>query len=202
MSHLAAYIPARAAPADTQGWMLRLRRELLGSVPSALATVLLLALGAWGLWVFVEWGLLNAVWRADAEQCQAARGLGACWGVVTEKHRIILFGRYPHDAHWRPLLASSLLVATLVLSCLRRCWRPWLLAWWLGVLALCFGLMRGGVAGLASVPGLKLFRPARRMTSSICAWVMLTMLLSPEPRTYVPIPPNHPPDTIYRRVYV
>jgi general L-amino acid transport system permease protein len=152
LNALPAYISARPAPVSALNAGQRLRGELLGSVPSALATVLLLALGAWGLWAFVEWGLLNAVWRADAEQCQAARGVGACWGVVSEKHRIILFGRYPHDAHWRPLLASSLLVATLVLSCLRRCWRSWLLAWWLGVLALCFALMRGGVAGLASVP--------------------------------------------------
>ena len=39
----------------------------------------------------------NAVFRPDADACQAARGTGACWGVVAEKYRLILFGRYPYE---------------------------------------------------------------------------------------------------------
>ena len=42
----------------------------------------------------------------DADACQAARGTGACWGVVTEKYRFILFGRYPFEEQWRPELAT------------------------------------------------------------------------------------------------
>jgi general L-amino acid transport system permease protein len=149
---LPAYIPARVAPAALRSRRTWLRRELLGSWPSAVATALLLVLGAWGLWACFDWGVWHAVWRADAEQCQAARGVGACWGVVAEKHRIILFGRYPHAEHWRPLLASSLLAATLGTSCLRRCWRPWLLGAWLLMGSVFFVLMHGGVAGLSVVP--------------------------------------------------
>ena len=48
--------------------------------------------------------------QPDADACQAARGIGACWGVVAEKYRLIIFGRYPYEEQWRPLLATLLLV--------------------------------------------------------------------------------------------
>ena len=47
------------------------------------------------------------------------------------------------------VLATLLLLALVIASCWRRCWRPWLAALWLAGLALFFLLMRGGVAGLA-----------------------------------------------------
>lgn len=144
-------IAPRPAPAAQPLWP-RLQRELFGSWPGAGLTVVLLAVLGWGAWAFVQWGVLNAVWQPDADQCQAARGVGACWGVVAEKHRLILFGRYPHDDHWRPLLASALLVGSLVVSGLRRCWRPWLLGWWLIALVAFFALMHGGFGGLEPVP--------------------------------------------------
>jgi general L-amino acid transport system permease protein len=72
--------------------------------------------------------------------------------VVAEKWRLVLFGRYPFDQQWRPQLATGLLLAMVVLSGLRRCWRSWLLPLWAVALVLGFVLMRGGVAGLAPVP--------------------------------------------------
>jgi general L-amino acid transport system permease protein len=89
--------------------------------------------------------------RADAYACQAARGTGACWGVVTEKYRLILFGRFPYDEHWRPLLATSIMIGALVLSCMRYFWKPWLGIMWIGVLAMFFTLMGGGILGLEPV---------------------------------------------------
>ena len=59
------------------------------------------------------------VFAPDADHCQAARGIGACWGVITEKHRLIIFGRYPFDEQWRPQIATIVLVALLVASCVR-----------------------------------------------------------------------------------
>ncbi len=85
----------------------------------------------------------------DAAACHAAHG--ACWGVVAEKYRLILFGRYPFEQQWRPLVASMFLLALLVLSCVRWFWRPWLAALWGVVGALFFTLMRGGVLGLEKV---------------------------------------------------
>jgi len=128
-----------------------LRANLFYSVPSALATLVLLAL-AWKLVPpFVEWAFVNAVWRApDPSACRAA-GSGACWAFIAEKHRFILFGTYPYAQQWRPGLGILLFIALYVVSALRVCWRPWLALAWVGGLALIGMLMWGGVFGLPYV---------------------------------------------------
>ena len=55
--------------------------------------------------------------QPNAEACQAARGTGACWGVIAEKYRLIIFGRYPYEEQWRPQVATLLLVGLLMASC-------------------------------------------------------------------------------------
>jgi general L-amino acid transport system permease protein len=130
-----------------------MRTNLFGNWSSSLATLLVLAAAVWWLPGILRWALFDAVFKADAGLCQAARETGgACWGVVTEKYRLIIFGRYPFESHWRPLIATVALVALLVASCVRAFWRPWLVLLWAAVLALFFGLMFGGFAGMAFVP--------------------------------------------------
>ncbi|MDQ7990274.1 MAG: amino acid ABC transporter permease [Candidatus Dactylopiibacterium sp.] len=116
--------------------------------PSTLAWLALFALLAWPVF---DWAVLQAVWPADLEACRAARGSGACWGVIAEKHRILLFGRYPYDAQWRPVLATVLIVAVLVAGGLRRIRHGWQVGLALALLVAAVVLMRGG-AGLARVP--------------------------------------------------
>lgn len=144
-------IAPRPAPVNTEGLVPWIRRNLFGNLPSAVVTVLLVALALWLLPQLVSWAVLKAVVAPNFDQCQAARGSGACWGVITEKHRLIIFGRYPFDQQWRPEIATLVLVALLMASCVRACWKPWLVALWVAVLALFFALMRGGVLGLAPV---------------------------------------------------
>ncbi|MBC7728795.1 MAG: amino acid ABC transporter permease [Microbacteriaceae bacterium] len=144
-------IEPRPAPVNTEGLLPWVRKNLFGNLPSALVTVLLLVLAAWLLPKLISWAILKAVVVANADQCQAARGVGACWGVITEKYRLIIFGRYPFDQQWRALLATTGLVALLVASCMRNFWKPWLVLLWMVVLALCFTLMKGGVMGLSPV---------------------------------------------------
>ena len=47
----------------------------------------------------------------DTTACRAIRGLGACWAVIPEKFRFILFGTYPFDQQWRPALATLTFIA-------------------------------------------------------------------------------------------
>lgn len=144
-------IAPRPAPVRSRGLLPWIRANLFGNWPSALATLLLLGAAAWALPALLQWGLLKAVFAPSHEACQAARGLGACWGVVTEKHRLIIFGRYPFDQQWRPEVATLMLVALLLASCVRAFWKPWLLLLWGAVLGGFFALMLGGVGGLSVV---------------------------------------------------
>lgn len=151
MSVQKSYIEARQAPRRNTGLLHLLRAQLGASPTSMFATVVFLALGAWGVWHALSWGVLNAVFSADDQACEAVRGHGACWGVIAEKHRVILFGHYPFAEQWRAALASVLLLALVVASGVRRLWRRWLLPAWVLGLAGFVALMGGGVAGLSPV---------------------------------------------------
>ena len=144
-------IAARQAPVRTEGLGPWLKRNLFSNLPSTVTTLILATLAAWYLPQLLNWALLKAVFAPSFEQCQAVRGSGACWGVVTEKYRLIIFGRYPFEEQWRPLIATIAMVAVLVASCVRPFWKPWLGLLWLAMLALFFGLMFGGFFGLTPV---------------------------------------------------
>ena len=146
-----ASISPRPAPIKTEGFTPWLRVNLFATVPNAIVSLLMLGLLFWAVSNILRWGVLQAVFAADADACQAARGVGACWGVVNEKARLILLGRYPRAEHWRPAIATLLLVGLVVASCSRLFWKPWLLALWAVVLAVFFTLMSGGVLGLTKV---------------------------------------------------
>ena len=100
-------------------------------------------------WKLVDWALVKALWQPDPQACRAASG--ACWGFIVEKHRLIAFGTYPYEEHWRPALSSALLVALWMLSAWRRMWKPGLIALWVVGLVVIAALMWGGVFGLAYV---------------------------------------------------
>jgi general L-amino acid transport system permease protein len=144
-------IAPRPAPVRTEGVGPWIKRNLFGNLPSSVATLVFLALAAWWLPALVSWGLTHAVFAANADTCQAARGTGACWGVVTEKYRLILFGRFPYDEQWRALIATVVMVGMVGVSCVRLFWKPWLAAVWLAALAVFFGLMFGGFGGMEFV---------------------------------------------------
>jgi general L-amino acid transport system permease protein len=131
-----------------------LRTNLFSSITSSIITLLLFALLAKLIVSFVQWGILDAVWSVpgnDTSACRAARGLGACWAVIPEKYRFILFGTYPFDQQWRPALATLLFIALFYVSCLRFFWRRELVLVWIVALSLIGLLMWGGVPGLPFV---------------------------------------------------
>jgi general L-amino acid transport system permease protein len=126
-----------------------LRENLFGSWVSTAFTLLLIYLLWKGLPPIIDWAFLDAVWRPDAKACREAEG--ACWGFIAEKHRFILFGTYPYEQHWRPGLASMILIGLWVFSAIRLFWKWWLLLVWIFGLAVIGGLMWGGVFGLPYV---------------------------------------------------
>ena len=144
----------RTAPISQIGLVGWLRANLFSSwISSAVTLLVLYFVVRWAIG-FVEWGVINAVWSVENNQTQACRdlkGTGACWAVIAEKHRFILFGTYPFEEHWRPALCVLLFIGLYVVSAMRRFWRKELALVWIGVLTMIGVLMLVGVFGLAYV---------------------------------------------------
>jgi general L-amino acid transport system permease protein len=109
---------------------------------------------------FISWAFVHAVWsvpydaqgRPDNTACHDVKGIGACWAVIADKYRLILFGRYPYEEQWRPALCVVLFIGLYVVSAMRRFWRKELALIWLVTLVVIGLLMWGGVLGLTPVP--------------------------------------------------
>lgn len=131
--------------------LLWLRRNLFSSLlQTALTLVLVLIVASIGI-KLLRWGIVDAVWVADsASVCRAATG--ACWAVIGEKYRPILFGLYPYEQQWRPALAMLVYFVVLGISLAPAFWHSRIL-WplWAVALAMMSVLMSGGVFGLAPV---------------------------------------------------
>jgi len=106
-----------------------------------------------------DWAFVWAIWSvpylptgiAETGVCQTAKGLGACWAVIHDKYRLILFGRYPYDEQWRPALVVLIFIGLYVVSAIRWFWRKELALIWIGALTVVGVLMWGGVLGLSPV---------------------------------------------------
>ena len=121
--------------------MLRwLRANLFSSIPQRIISLLLLAvLAKVHRSASCSGASANAVWSVpgnDSSACRAVRGVGACWAMIPEKYRFILFGTYPFDAAVAAGARRSLLfIALFYLSAMRRFWRRELVL----ILARCAG---------------------------------------------------------------
>jgi general L-amino acid transport system permease protein len=143
-------IAPRPAPVASEGFIPWIRSNLFGDWLTGLTTVLIGAVLLYLMPQLLSWALFRASWLPNYDACKVP-GVGACWGVIAEKHRLILFGRYPYEEQWRPLVATLLMLGLLVASCTRAFWKRWLVVLWVIVLTVFFTLMLGNVLGLSKV---------------------------------------------------
>ncbi|OZI40696.1 amino acid ABC transporter permease [Bordetella genomosp. 1] len=137
-------------PSNQVGAWAWVKTRLFSSPMSILATVLLAWLVLMAVPAIVEWAFIKANFTAtSAQECRASGG--ACWAFIREKHRLILFGTYPYDEQWRPLIATFILIAVIIMSGMRRFWNLSLAVIWVVGLTLVAVLMWGGVLGLTYV---------------------------------------------------
>ncbi|MCG6946127.1 MAG: amino acid ABC transporter permease [Deltaproteobacteria bacterium] len=132
------------------GW---LRANLFSSVFNSVLTIVTL----YFLWkivpAFVRWAFIDSSWDTTGAACRAAGG--ACWSIVTKNLRFIIFGFFPYESQWRPLVAMIILFILLLLSSNRRFWKKSLgYAWLLGLFGMGL-LLKGGLFGLSSVESTK-----------------------------------------------
>ena len=132
------------------GWV---RTNLFSSVFNSFLTVVII----YFLWKIVpgliRWAFIDSSWTTTGAECRAAGG--ACWSVVTKNLRFIIFGFFPYEWQWRPLLAMIILFTLLIVSRNRSYWKKWLGYSWLIGLFVMGLLLRGGLFGLPPVESTK-----------------------------------------------
>ena len=122
-----------------------------GSPLAIIISLIVFSLLIYTAWLFIDWAFINSVWTQD-EVARCGDATGACWSVIDARHRLILYGTYPYEEHWRSTLAAITIVAIVLLSCLPAMWRTKRLAiLWIAGFATYYLLMEGSLLGLNQV---------------------------------------------------
>jgi general L-amino acid transport system permease protein len=145
-----AILPAQEPPLTEKGVIKWLRENLFSGWFNTILTLV----GLWAIYSLISASLpwwLNGVWTASSlgecrEIVAATAGpdaTGACWAMVRERWHQFLFGFYPQEQYWRPILAFVLLfvaIAPVLFQALPR------RMMWLSVIypAVAFFLLWGG----------------------------------------------------------
>lgn len=142
--------PRRSPPALETGVLHWARTYLFNNVHNSILTILVLWALALNVPDLIRWAFVDAVWVADdAAVCKGIAG--ACWAVIAEKHRVILFGTFPYEEHWRGVAVIAIVILLSIASAFRRLWSYWLFAVWVLATVVVLILMFGGVFGLKPV---------------------------------------------------
>ncbi|OHV81583.1 amino acid ABC transporter permease [Rhizobium sp. LCM 4573] len=170
-------LPAEPAPLSTRsvpGWI---KANLLATPRDTILTVLAIVFLLWALPGVLDWLFFDAVWSGtDRSACTtiAQGGIqpdgwkGACWAFIGDRFQQFMFGRYPYDERWRPILVGVMFIALLVPILIPKLPRKGLNAILLfGVLPIvAFFLLHGGAFGL------------REVETPLWGGLMVTLILS------------------------
>ena len=106
-------IPPSPPPVREGGAVGWLRENLFSGVFNTVTTLLSLAFVGYLLLEIIPWLVLDSVWNASSlQECRAIDD-GACLAVINERFLQFVFGFYPHELRWRPVLAFALLFLAL-----------------------------------------------------------------------------------------
>ncbi len=137
------------APVIRIGAVQWIKSNLFNGVFNSILTLLTLLLLYKIVPPFIKWAFIDSLWISTAQECRA--GNGACWSIIPANIRFIIFGFYPHELHWRPLIAMIMMVGLLFYSKNRDNWKKSLVYIWISGLFIMGLLMKGGLFGLTSV---------------------------------------------------
>ncbi len=111
-------LPEQDPPLTESGAIKWLRENLFSSWMNAILTIASLFVVYWVLAHILPW-MIGGIWDAGSlRECREIRdatyGEGAsvaCWAVLTDRWNQLLFGFYPQDAYWRPIVALLVFLA-------------------------------------------------------------------------------------------
>ncbi|WP_438748767.1 amino acid ABC transporter permease [Pararhizobium sp. O133] len=110
-------------PGVEKGYVAWTRKNLLATPKDSVLTILAILAIAWFLPPMIKWLFIDASWTGGGRGVCAtvAQGgsqpdgwSGGCWAFVGAKFDQFLFGRYPIEERWRPIVVGALFIALLV----------------------------------------------------------------------------------------
>src|SRR3546814_15839498 len=124
-------LPSQRPPVMSVGLAGWLRANLFSTWYNGLLTIAIL----YGLFSIIPpiigWAFVDAHWGDQSSEVCRGQGLaGACWPLIEEKWRLIIFGLYPYAEQWRPTLAVLVCIGLLFISGQRRFWSRQLVGIW------------------------------------------------------------------------
>jgi len=113
-------LPEQAPPATSVGVIGWMRANLFSGWINSVLTIISLIFIAYILAGLFPW-IFQSVWTASSlSECREVMAATwgethghACWGVIRERWLQLMFGFYPSELYWRPILAFVLLLAAL-----------------------------------------------------------------------------------------
>ncbi len=143
-------LPQQTAPLTERGAVKWVQTNLFSGPFNTILTLAGFVVLYYLLQALLPW-LLNGVWNANSlAECRAIIAAnagegasGACWALIRERWHQWLFGFYPQDQYWRPVLAFLLMLTAFAPVLFSAVPKKLL---WLTVLfpAICFFLLWGG----------------------------------------------------------
>ncbi|MEZ2130624.1 MULTISPECIES: amino acid ABC transporter permease [unclassified Sinorhizobium] len=118
-----AMLAPEPPPASEKGALHWVRANLLATPQDVVLTLLATVFIVWSLTHLIDWLFVKAVWSGTDRSFCATRAQGgtqpdgwsgACWAFVNAKFDQFMFGRYPPDERWRPIMVAIMFVALLV----------------------------------------------------------------------------------------
>jgi general L-amino acid transport system permease protein len=118
------------------------RKNLFDSKINSFITILISIVLIKLISYFVSWFFINGVWSGTANDCREATG--ACVVFLKEKYNFILFGFYPREEIYRPIICIILLIFLVIYSSFESHWKKNTLYLWAGFTLLTKLIMGGG----------------------------------------------------------
>ena len=193
-------LPEKAPPPSTVGIIGWLRANLFSNITNSILTLLALYFVYYILASILPWIFVPTWSGASVNECReliAASGHGgahggACWGVIRERWIQLLFGFYPSELYWRPILAFILMgvaLAPVLFSELPRklLWfsavYPFLMVWllwggsaWIFIMIIAgfgFGALVWSLLSSESLP-----QPVRMVLGAIAGLIVAAVIYS------------------------
>jgi len=113
-------LPEQSAPPTSVGAIGWLRQNLFSGPINTLMTLVSLAFVWWLMTGVLQWAVQGTWFANSLNECREIIALahgeghhGACWGVIRERFNQLMFGFYPQELYWRPILSFLLLLVAL-----------------------------------------------------------------------------------------